>query len=150
MIPYVDRVIVSTRTNAAELRAYCASAEHSPRRDPRHAVRHRHTDGARDRPAPVEGLVPGRYALFVSTIEPRKGHRLLSRVWARLRAEGVVGKDGFKLAVVGRPGWDADAILARVAGRGGARNDPPLRRRGRCRARRALRRRRVLRLSLDV
>jgi glycosyltransferase involved in cell wall biosynthesis len=112
MIPYVDRVIVSTRTNAAELRAYCASqnirlgeTRVTPFGTDIPTVR---------RPGPLEGLVPGRYALFVSTIEPRKGHRLLSRVWARLRAEGVVGKDGFKLAVVGRPGWDADAILGEL------------------------------------
>ncbi len=110
MIPYVDRVIVSTRTNEAELRAYCT----------RENIRLGETrvtpfgaeipSGCRH--APVEGLIGGRYALFVSTIEPRKGHRLLSLVWARLRAEGVVGKDGFKLAIVGRPGWNADAILS--------------------------------------
>jgi glycosyltransferase involved in cell wall biosynthesis len=110
VIPFVDRVIVSTRTNEAELRAYCA----------RHDIRLGETrvtpfgaevPSAR-RPGPVEGLVSGRYALFVSTIEPRKGHRLLCRVWARLRREGVV--DGFRLAVVGRPGWNADAILAEL------------------------------------
>jgi glycosyltransferase involved in cell wall biosynthesis len=110
MIPHVDRVIVSTRTNEAELRAYCT-------RENIRLGETRVTPFGTEIPTerrrdPVEGLVPGRYALFVSTIEPRKGHRLLSRVWARLRAEGVVGKDGFKLAIVGRPGWSADAILA--------------------------------------
>ena len=112
MIPYVDRVIVSTRTNEAELRAYCAAQNirlGDTRVTPFGADI---SSGPAHRPAPVEGLVPGRYALFVSTIEPRKGHRLLCRVWARLRREGVVGSDGFKLAVVGRPGWNADEILA--------------------------------------
>jgi glycosyltransferase involved in cell wall biosynthesis len=114
MIPYVDRVIVSTRTNEAELRAHCTA------HDIRLGATRVTPFGAEipspqsPRPHSVEGLVPGRYALFVSTIEPRKGHRLLCRVWARLRDEGVVGGDGFKLAVVGRPGWNAEAIIAEL------------------------------------
>jgi glycosyltransferase involved in cell wall biosynthesis len=114
MIPHVDRVIVSTRTNEAELRAYCAGQNirlGATRVTPLGAEI---PSPPSSRPGPVEGLVRGRYALFVSTIEPRKGHRLLCRVWARLRAEGVVGGDGFKLAVVGRPGWNAEAIVAEL------------------------------------
>jgi glycosyltransferase involved in cell wall biosynthesis len=113
MIPHVDRVIVSTRTNEAELRAYCAARTiclGATRVTPLGAEI---PSPPSSPPGPVEGLVPGRYALFVSTIEPRKGHRLLCRVWARLRAEGVVGGDG-KLAVVGRPGWNAQAIIAEL------------------------------------
>jgi glycosyltransferase involved in cell wall biosynthesis len=118
VIPHVDRVIVSTRTNEAELRAYCAG------RDIRLGATRVTPLGAEipsplsPRPGPVEGLVRGRYALFVSTIEPRKGHRLLCRMWERLRAEGVVGGDGFKLAVVGRPGWNAEAIIAELQAEG--------------------------------
>jgi glycosyltransferase involved in cell wall biosynthesis len=51
------------------------------------------------------GLESGRFALFVSTIEPRKGHQLLYRVWERLRAEKRPALEGFKLVFVGRPGW---------------------------------------------
>jgi glycosyltransferase involved in cell wall biosynthesis len=112
MIPHVDRVIVSTRTNEAELRSYCAGE--SIRLGETRVTPFGAQIPSPRRADPVEGLVPGRYALFVSTIEPRKGHRLLCRVWARLREEGVVGSDGFKLAVVGRPGWNADAILAEL------------------------------------
>jgi glycosyltransferase involved in cell wall biosynthesis len=56
------------------------------------------------RPLPA-GLQAGRYALFVSTIEPRKGHELLYRVWRRLLAAGVPQGRGFQLVFVGRPGW---------------------------------------------
>jgi len=52
-----------------------------------------------------DGLEDGRYALFVSTIEPRKQHELLYRVWLRLLADGVPQAAGFKLVFVGRPGW---------------------------------------------
>jgi glycosyltransferase involved in cell wall biosynthesis len=112
MIPYADRVIVSTRTNEAELRAYCAHHDIALGETCVTPFGAEISSRAPRRPGPVEGLVPGRYALVVSTIEPRKGHRLLCRVWARLRAEGVV--DGFKLVVVGRPGWNAEAIFAEL------------------------------------
>jgi glycosyltransferase involved in cell wall biosynthesis len=112
MIPHIDRVIVSTRTNDAELRAYCAG-ENIRLGETRVTPFGAEIPSARRR-GPVEGLVPGRYALFVSTIEPRKGHRLLCRVWAQLRAAGVLDKEGFKLAIVGRPGWSADAILSEL------------------------------------
>ena len=70
-------------------------------------------------PARLEG---GRFALFVSTIEPRKGHRLLYEVWLRLLAEGVPQKAGFRLVFVGRSGWLVDDLMrllrrdARIAG----------------------------------
>jgi glycosyltransferase involved in cell wall biosynthesis len=50
-------------------------------------------------------LEEGRYALFVSTIEPRKGHELLYRTWLRLLEAGVPQANRFKLVFVGRPGW---------------------------------------------
>jgi glycosyltransferase involved in cell wall biosynthesis len=64
------------------------------------------------------GLRPGRFALLVSTIEPRKGHRLMYRVWRRLLAEGVPQASGFRLVFAGRPGWMVDDLLAEI------RDDP--------------------------
>jgi glycosyltransferase involved in cell wall biosynthesis len=61
------------------------------------------------------GLQPGNYILFVSTIEPRKGHRVLLEAWRRLKREGVVQDYGFKLALVGRPGWLVEDLLADLA-----------------------------------
>jgi len=66
------------------------------------------------------GIERGRYALFVSTIEPRKGHRLIYNVWLRLLAEGLPQKTGFKLVFVGRPGWKVDALINQL------KNDPGL------------------------
>jgi glycosyltransferase involved in cell wall biosynthesis len=57
------------------------------------------------------GLAPGRYAIFVSTIEPRKGHGLLFAVWKRLLATGVPQATNFKLVFVGRRGWLVDDLI---------------------------------------
>jgi glycosyltransferase involved in cell wall biosynthesis len=50
-------------------------------------------------------LLAEHYVLFVSTIEPRKNHRLLLSVWRALIADGLIGRTGFKLVFVGRRGW---------------------------------------------
>lgn len=55
-----------------------------------------------------------RYALFVSTLEPRKGHRLLFSVWKRLLASGIPQAHRFKLVFVGRRGWLVDELLAEL------------------------------------
>ena len=62
------------------------------------------------RPLPA-GLEADRFALFVSTIEPRKGHDLLYRVWVSLLGAGVPQAHDFKLVFVGRPGWMTEPLL---------------------------------------
>lgn len=61
-----------------------------------------------------DGLVPGRYALFIGTIEPRKGHRLLFEVWKRLLADGIPQQNDFKLVFVGRKGWLVDELVDEI------------------------------------
>jgi glycosyltransferase involved in cell wall biosynthesis len=61
-----------------------------------------------------DGLSPGRYVLMVSTIEPRKGHRLLYNIWQRLAADGVTQAHEFKLVFVGRRGWMVDDLLQQI------------------------------------
>lgn len=61
-----------------------------------------------------EGLTPQRYALFVSTVEPRKGHALLLRVWRRLLTRNIPQKRNFRLVFVGRPGWLVDDLLEEI------------------------------------
>jgi glycosyltransferase involved in cell wall biosynthesis len=66
-------------------------------------------------PCPLPAaLAPGHYALFVSTIEPRKGHGMLYRVWRRLVADGVPQASGFKLVLIGRRGWMVEELLAQI------------------------------------
>jgi glycosyltransferase involved in cell wall biosynthesis len=73
----------------------------------------RHVDDDAPAGLPTE-LEPGRYALFVSTVEPRKGHGLLLRVWRRLLADGVPQRHRFNLVFVGRRGWKVEALLREI------------------------------------
>jgi glycosyltransferase involved in cell wall biosynthesis len=62
-------------------------------------------------PTLPKGLEAGRYALFVSTIEPRKGHDMIRRVWLDMLSGGLPQRHRFKLVFVGRPGWMVDELL---------------------------------------
>lgn len=57
-------------------------------------------------------LMAGHFALYVSTIEPRKNHALLLRCWKRLVEQGLPQRSNFKLVIVGRSGWRVEAVLA--------------------------------------
>ena len=48
----------------------------------------------------------------MSTIEPRKNHKVLVDAWRELVADGTVAKSGFKLVFVGRKGWQVDDFYA--------------------------------------
>lgn len=63
-------------------------------------------------------LQPGRYALCVSTVEPRKGHATLLAAWRTLLRRGVPQRHGFTLVFVGRRGWKVDAVLRDMAALG--------------------------------
>ncbi len=56
--------------------------------------------------APAEPLA----LLYVSTLEPRKGHDLLLGAFDILRADGVA----VELNIVGRQGWEAEGITRRI------------------------------------
>ncbi len=116
-----DLVVFTSRAVEADVRTYCDTNRIALGRT---AV---FTPGAnvgsRNTAAPLpERLEPGRYALLVSTIEPRKGHDLIYRVWLRLLAVGVPQAARFKLVFVGRKGWLVDDLVhalrhdARLAG----------------------------------
>jgi glycosyltransferase involved in cell wall biosynthesis len=113
--PAADLVVVSSRAVERDIVGYCA--EHRLRLN-RTEVVPLGTDAAQaSSPPPMlpEGLERARVVLLVSTIEPRKGHRLMYEVWLRLLAEGVPQRTGFKLVFVGRPGWMVDELMANLS-----------------------------------
>lgn len=59
-------------------------------------------------------LAAGRFALFVSTLEPRKGHRTLFEIWKTLVDEDIPFQYGFKLVFVGRKGWMVDDLVDEI------------------------------------
>lgn len=112
-LPIADRVIVNSAAIARDVARFCA-AEAIP--TPDLAILPLGYDKPQTASAlPPAPLRPGRYALFVSTIEPRKGHAMLLRVWRRLLARFLPQEQDFHLVFVGRPGWMVDAVLADLA-----------------------------------
>lgn len=110
-LPMADVVAVTSQAVAADVRRYCASNGLSLGAlvvRPLGSDRIAEAGGAgAPLPSPLE---PGHYALLVGTIEPRKGHEMLYRIWLDLLAEGVPQAHGFKLVFVGRPGWGVEQL----------------------------------------
>ena len=125
--PAADLVISASQTVAADVRRYCA--EHglqlgatavcplgadvstSPPSGQSHVARAPFSppcceEGEETTPGLMPGgLEAGRYALLVSTIEPRKGHRLIYDAWVKLVEAGIPQRSRFKLVFAGREGW---------------------------------------------
>jgi glycosyltransferase involved in cell wall biosynthesis len=113
MLRVADRVIVTARSVARDVAALRAEEGLPPAETP---VVPLGCDPPAMTAAPLPaGLSPDRFALFVSTIEPRKNHALLLEVWRRLLARGVPQRAGFRLVFVGRPGWMVAPLLAEIA-----------------------------------
>lgn len=114
VLPAVDTVIVNAACIAADMRRFCAERGITVP-----AIRQLplgFDPPAETPPAPLpEPLTRGAFALFVSTIEPRKGHAVLLRAWRRLLARGIPQTSGFHLVFVGRPGWLVDDVLDALA-----------------------------------
>ena len=116
ILPTTFRVVVNAACIARDLRDFCQTEGLAV---PGIAQCPLGYDPAtpQSRPAALPGgLRAGRYALFVSTIEPRKGHAMLLRIWRRLLARGLPQRAGFRLVFVGRPGWMVDDVLQALAG----------------------------------
>ena len=114
--PIADLVIFGARRIRSDVEAYCRTLGISLHAT---AVASFGSDAVRQRTAAATPLQPGierdRYALLVSTIEPRKGHELLYRVWKRLLADGIPQARNFKLVFLGRPGWMVENLLREIA-----------------------------------
>ena len=113
MFGLADRIIVNSRRVAADITAYCAQTGTGAPDMRVVPLGYAPSHPAQEARVPA-GLEPGRFVLFVSTIEPRKGHGMLIRVWRRLLAAGIPQRHRFKLVFVGRPGWMVDDVLHEI------------------------------------
>lgn len=110
-----DRVLFTSRRAAEDALSWCAANGID-------CADHRCVPlGADPLPdAPPAGLPPpleaGRFAVYVSTIEPRKNHAMLVEAWRGLVRDGTVARTGFKLVFVGRKGWMMGDFFDRIAG----------------------------------
>jgi len=108
--PAADLVIFGSRTVAADVRAFCDT------RGIALGAWQVCPLGANDSASAAQARLPagieaGRYALLVSTIEPRKGHRLIYDAWVKLIEAGIPQRSRFKLVFAGRKGWMVDDLM---------------------------------------
>jgi glycosyltransferase involved in cell wall biosynthesis len=118
MVASADTLVVNSVCIAHDVERFCRS-EGLPtpalRVVPLGCDRPRESDGRGRLPS---GLSDARYALFISTIEPRKGHAVLLEAWQQLLRRGIPQRSGFRLVFVGRPGWMVDDVLHRLGAPG--------------------------------
>jgi len=108
--PAADLVICGSRTVAADVRAYCEAGGIALGASAVCPLGANADTSAAPTPLPA-GLEAGRYALLVSTIEPRKGHRLIYDAWVKLIEAGIAQRARFKLVFAGRKGWMVDDLM---------------------------------------
>ncbi len=122
VLPLADVVFANSQATADDLSSWCARDNVSLRRPVRPvpigpgvgAVADQLGEPAGPLPAVLEAVLDGRpYVLFVSTVEARKNHLLLFRVWRRLLEE--MGPERVPdLVFAGKVGWMVSDLMSQI------------------------------------
>ena len=113
MLPLCDAVFAVSHTTAADMEAYAREQGirlARPVAPLRLGSERRQPPSVRSRHLPA----PGSYALIVSTIEARKNHLLLFRVWRRMLEE-MPSDCVPTLVFAGRIGWLVADLMQQIA-----------------------------------
>lgn len=118
ILPQTDLVMAISRSTAQDVETYAARhaiALPGPVRVIPVGTGFSPPPGGPAPAAPSPDLAqPGSYVLIVSTIEARKNHLLLFRVWQRLLAD-MPAESVPKLVFAGRVGWMVDDLMVQLA-----------------------------------
>ncbi|MBV8914963.1 MAG: glycosyltransferase family 4 protein [Acetobacteraceae bacterium] len=126
VLPFCDLVLANSRDTAAEVEAFARERGIALPRPVRPVPVGTGFAAAREAGPPRRAVLPepGSYVLFVSTIEPRKNHLLVVRIWMRLLAEVRAGRRRPEsvpdLVFAGRVGWLADDLVQQLENAGWA------------------------------
>jgi glycosyltransferase involved in cell wall biosynthesis len=119
MLPRCDRLFAMSQATAADVTDWAAS-NGVALGAPAQTIPVGNRLGPTQMSAPAQGRrlpEPGSYVLFVSTIEARKNHALLVRVWRTLLDEWDAGRVPV-LVFAGRIGWLVDDLMRQLVNSG--------------------------------
>jgi glycosyltransferase involved in cell wall biosynthesis len=113
VLPAATRILCNSHCIARDVEAFAAAHTLRARRPWVVPLGHAPPAAGPLPPLPAP-LRTGGFAMFVSTLEPRKGHAVLLQAWRRLLAAGVPQQRDFRLVFVGRRGWMVDDELRQL------------------------------------
>ena len=112
-LPLADFIFAISEATARDLTRW-AEGEQIPLRGPARPIPIGTEFAEPNADAPLPGgLVPGGYALFVSTLEARKNHQLAFRAWRRLLDE-LPAERVPTLVFAGRVGWMVADLMQQI------------------------------------